>query len=300
MQALTNYIKNPATIAIGLFKRIGCNILSDKLYLKLLYRLEMGRKLDLDNPQTLNEKLQWLKIYNRKPEYTTMVDKYAVKKYVADIIGEQYIIPTLSIWNKVEDIDFDALPQRFVLKTTHGGGSGGVVICKDKSTFDRKTAVAKLAKAMKGDIYKTFKEWPYKNVPKRIIAEQYMEDENGELNDYKFYSFNGKVNLVLLCCDRGSGNTKFFFFDRNWQLKRYNKMGKNAPEDFTLPKPRNIEKMFEIAEQLGKDTVFSRIDLYNVKGEIYFGEITFYPASGFDKGRLPETDLLMGNMLKIK
>ncbi len=151
----------------------------------------MGRKLDLDNPQTLNEKLQWLKIYNRKPEYTTMVDKYAVKKYVADIIGEQYIIPTLSIWNKVEDIDFDALPQRFVLKTTHGGGSGGVVICKDKSTFDRKTAVAKLAKAMKGDIYKTFKEWPYKNVPKRIIAEQYLVDENGELNDYKFFSFYG-------------------------------------------------------------------------------------------------------------
>lgn len=299
MQALINYIKHPSAIGIGLLKYIGCNILSDKLYLKWLYRLEMGKKLNLQSPRTLNEKIQWLKLYNRKPEYTTMVDKYAVKKYVAEIIGDKYIIPTLGVWDKVEDINFDSLPNQFVLKTTHGGGSGGVVICKDKSFFDREAAIKKLSKAMKSDIYKKLKEWPYKDVPKRIIAEKYMKDSNGELNDYKFYSFNGKVDLVLLCYDRGSGNTKFFFFDRDWQLKRYNKIGKNAPRGFMLPKPEGIETMFEIAELLGRKTVYSRVDLYNVDGAIYFGEITFYPASGFDKGRLPEIDLLFGQMLDL-
>lgn len=299
MQALVNYFKYPRSIGIGLLKRFGHDILSDKLYLKWMYRLEMGKRLDLRNPQTLNEKIQWLKLYNRNPEYTIMVDKYAVKKYVADIIGEKYIIPTLGVWDKVSDIDFDSLPDRFVLKTTHGGGSGGVVICKDKSSFDFDVAKKKLSQSLKRDIYRNLKEWPYKDVPKRIIAEKYVQDSRGELNDYKFYSFNGKVDLVLVCCDRGSGNTKFYFFDRNWQLKRYNKMGKNAPSDFTMPKPDGIEKMFEIAELLGKNTVYSRIDLYNVDGTIYFGEITFFPASGFDKGRLPEIDLMFGQMLDL-
>ena len=148
----------------------------DKLFLQVKFRLMMGRKLDLKNPVTFNEKLQWLKLYNRRPEYTMMVDKYAVKQYVAGKIGEQYIIPTIGVWDSVDEIDWDALPNQFVLKTTHGGGGGGVVICKDKSSFDRREAVAKLQESLDSDIYINFREWPYRNVHKRIIAEQYMVD----------------------------------------------------------------------------------------------------------------------------
>ena len=172
-----------------------CNwLFPTKLYLKWLFRLRMGYKLDLKNPKTFSEKLQWLKLYNRKPEYTQMVDKAAVKDYVAKILGKEYIIPTLGIWNKPEDIDFESLPNRFVLKTTHGGGSAGVVICKDKSTFDCKKAIRSLNKSMKQDISRELKEWPYKNVVHRIIAEEYVESrpDVDELPDYKVFCFNGK------------------------------------------------------------------------------------------------------------
>ena len=274
--------------------------LPDATYLKLLYRFRMGHRLDLKNPQTFTEKLQWLKLYNRKPEYTTMVDKYAVKQYVANIIGEEYIIPTLGVWDKFDDIDFSSLPDQFVLKTTHGGGGGGVVICKDKVTFDKATAKRKLESSMKSDIYKSLREWPYKNVKKRIIAEKFMTDSKGELNDYKFTCTNGRVHNVMICCDRGIGETKFYFFDNEWNLLRLNKRGKEAPDNFSLPKPQNLDNMFNIAQTLSMNLPYSRIDLYNIDGEIYFGEITFYPASGFDSNLLEETDVLFGNYITLK
>ncbi len=300
MLPISTYIKRPSLLGLALLRVLGSSVLPDKLYLKWRYRLEMGRGLDLQNPKTLNEKLQWLKLYYRKPEYTTMVDKYAVKQYVAGLIGEQYVIPTLGVWERPEDIDFDALPNQFVLKTTHGGGGGGVVICKDKSTFDKAAAIKKLKTAYKSDIYKNLKEWPYKNVKKQIIAEQYLSDGgNHALVDYKFYCFHGVADVVLLCTERDTGHTKFYFFDRNWELKRYNKQGKAAPEGFTLPKPAGMDEMFDIAEALSRDLPFARVDLYSVEGHIYFGEITFYPASGFDTGRLPETDLYFGTKLNL-
>lgn len=299
MQPLTNYIKHPSAIALGLLKRAGSRFLSDKTYLKLLYRLEMGKRLDLKNPQTFSEKIQWLKLYDRKLEYTTMVDKYAVKKYVADKIGEQYIIPTLGVWDRAEDIDWDSLPNQFVLKTTHGGGGGGVVICKDKAIFDKEKAIAKLKSSMKSDIYKGLKEWPYKNVPKRIIAEKYMEDESGDLNDYKFSCFDGYVDCVMTCTERQSGETKFYFFDKEWKLVRLNKRGKEAPADFTMQKPTNIDEMFEIASKLSCSLPFSRVDLYSISGKTYFGEITFFPASGLDKNLLPEAEKYWGNLIKL-
>ena len=172
--------------------------LPDKTYLQLLYRFKMGHRLDLNHPKTFTEKIQWLKLYNRRPEYTLMVDKYAVKKYVADIIGEKYIIPTLGVWDKPEDIDWDALPNEFVLKTTHGGGSGGVVICKDKKTFDRNKAILTLRDSMNSDIYRSLREWPYKDVKKRVLAEKYMAPKDMvnnpiyDLSDYKFFCFNGE------------------------------------------------------------------------------------------------------------
>lgn len=272
-------------------------LLPDKFYLKTLFRIEMGYKLNLENPQTFNEKLQWLKLYNRKPEYTTMVDKYAVKEYVAKIIGQEYIIPTLGVWDRFDDIDFDALPNQFVLKTTHGGGNTGVVICKDKSTFDIAAAKKKLNRSLKADIYVKLREWPYKNVKKRIIAEALIG--TGNIDDYKFSCYNGVATDVMICMDRESGDTKFYFFDPEWKLLRYNKRGKAAPKDFTLPTPKNIGKMFEIAGKLSEGIPYLRVDLYNIDGKIYFGETTFFPQSGHDSNLLPETDKLFGSRIKL-
>ena len=274
-------------------------LFSDRLYLKLMFRLQMGYWMDFDNPQTFNEKLQWLKLYNRRPEYTQMVDKYAVKEYVASIIGEQYIIPTLGVWDRVEDIDFDSLPNQFVLKTTHGGGGGGIVICKDKSRFDIARCCQILQNSLDSCIYKRYREWPYKDVPHRIIAEQYIEDKNGQLNDYKFYCFNGVVKSVMICLDRDKGDTKFYFFSPDWDLLRLNQRGVDAPENFTLPKPENIDKMFGLAEQLCGSEPFLRVDLYNVNGQIFFGELTFYPASGLDGNYLETTEKLFGDYINL-
>lgn len=288
---------NLRRILIGIVRRM--NWLPDSFYLKIMFYLKMDKKLNLKNPKTFNEKLQWLKLYNRQPEYTKMVDKFAVKGYIASIVGEEYVIPTLGVWNTFEEIDFSSLPEEFVLKTTNGGGSGGVVICKDKKIFDINQAKSKLNKSLKTNIYRNLKEWPYKNVAPRIIAEKYMEDSSGELVDYKFTCADGKAHNVMICLDRGTGDTKFYFFDENWNLLRLNKRGMAAPADFTLPKPKSLELMFQIAAKLSVGLPFARIDLYNVDGKIYFGEITFFPQSGFDPNLLPETDLLFGEYIKL-
>ena len=276
------------------------NNLDDENYLKRKYKACMGKELNLDNPQTFNEKLQWLKLYDRKPEYTTMVDKYAVKKYVADIIGEEYIIPTLGVWDSPDDIDFDKLPDQFVLKCNHNSGTG-MCICKDKSQLDFDKVKRELRKGLKEDYYLTGREWPYKNVKRKIIAEKYMTDslDTDEFTDYKFFCFNGKADSVMLCLDRQSGETKFYFFDNKWNLCRYNIRGKNAPKGFTLEKPTNMDKMFEISETLSKELPFARIDLYNSNNHIYFGEITFFPDSGFDANLLKETDEYLGKLLVL-
>lgn len=283
-------------ILLGLLIRLNF-LFSDKLYLKIRYYLEMGKRLDLKNPKTMNEKLQWLKLYNRKPEYTTMVDKILVKEYVANIIGEEYIVPLFGVWRSPEDIDFESLPNQFVLKTNHSGGNTGVIIVKDKNKIDRSAVVEKLRASLKSDIYATYREWPYKNVEKKVFAEAYLGDD---LADYKFYCYNGYADAVMICVDRQIGAPKFYFFDKEWNLKRYNKRGKEAPADFTLPKPDGVDKMFELASVLSNDIPYARVDFYNVNGRVYFGEITFFPASGFDKNRLPESDLLFGQMIKLK
>ncbi len=268
----------------------------DRLYLMLRFFLEMGKPLNLRNPKTMNEKLQWLKLYNRRPEYTQMVDKVLAKDYAERMIGKEYIVPTLGVWNHFDDIDFDSLPQQFVLKTNHSGGNTGVVICKDKDKFDKDAAKTKLERSLKKDIYKTFGEWPYKNVQRKILAEHYLGDN---VPDYKFYCFDGVAEVVLFCIERGSGHPKFYFFDKDWKLRRYNKRGKEAPENFTLPKPNGIDVMFELANKLSKGIPFVRVDMYNIEGKIYFGELTFFPASGFDANRLPEADLYFGDKIKL-
>lgn len=258
----------------------------------------MGKKLDLENPRTFNEKLQWLKINDRKEEYTTLVDKYAVREYIEEKLGEEYLIPLLGVWDNPEDIDFDKLPDRFVLKCNHNSGVG-MCICKDKSKLDIPKVKEELKKGLKQDYFITSREWPYKNVKRRIIAEKYMEDSRGKFADYKFFCFNGFVHNVMVCLERNTGDTKFYFFDRDWNLLRLNKRGKEAPEGFTIRKPECIDKMFEIAAVLSENKPYSRIDLYEVDGKIYFGEITFFPNSGFDANFLKETDERFGNMIDL-
>ena len=277
--------------------------LSDETFLKLKFYSLIGKKLNLKDPKTFNEKLQWLKLYNRRPEYTMMVDKYLVREYIKEKLGEEYLIPLLGVWDDPEDIDFDALPDRFVLKCNHNSGKG-MYICKDKSKMDVEKVKANLREGLKEDYFLRSREWPYKDVPRKIIAEQYMtdSDEVDCFTDYKFYCFGEDVDSVMVCLERNTGNPKFYFFDKNWKLKRYNKRGKEAPDGFTVPKPENMDEMFAIAEKLASQvkSPYVRIDLYNSKGQPYFGEITFFPDSGFDPNRLPETDIYFGDKTIIK
>ena len=201
MLKIIEYIKAPRLLCLALMKRANF-LFNDKLYIEIIYYLKMNKKLNLSNPITFTEKLQWLKLYNRRIEYTQMVDKYAVKEYVAKTIGEEYIIPTLGVWNKFDRIDFSSLPEKFVLKTTHGGGGGGIVICNSRANFNIAEARQKLNHSLSRNIYKSLREWPYKDVRKRIIAEKYICDENNELKDYKFFCFNGKVQFFKIDFDR--------------------------------------------------------------------------------------------------
>lgn len=280
---------------MGMYKNM-----PDDEYISKKYKALMGSAPDLDAPKTLNEKLQWLKLHNRKPEYSVMVDKYRVRDYIAETIGEEYLIPLVGAWDYPDEIDFASLPDRFVLKCNHNSGLG-MCICRDKASLDIKKVKSELKKGLKQDYYLSGREWPYKNVPRKIICERYMTDspDSSDLTDYKFFCFNGHADSVMLCLDRSSGDTKFYFFDKDWNLRRYNVRGKNAPADFTLPKPKNMDKMFEIAEKLSDGMPFARIDLYNSDDHIYFGEITFFPDSGFDPNILAETDLYFGNLIDI-
>ena len=290
---------SPSKIVLSVLTRVA-PILPDKLCLKWRFRLQMGYKLDLDNPQTFSEKLQWLKLYNRKPEYTQMVDKFAAKEYVAKIIGEEYIIPTLGVWDKFDDIDFDKLPDQFVLKTTHGGGNTGVVICKDKSTLDKDTAKRKLNRSLKSDIYRTLKEWPYKNVKKRIVAEQFIDSEGHlDLPDYKFYCFDGEPKYCQVICDRNTKET-IDFYDMEWNHMPFvglNPVAKNGLK--SVMKPKHLSEMVNICQKLATGIPFSRIDLYLVNEKIYFGEITFFPASGLGEFTPKEWNFTIGSLIKL-
>lgn len=272
---------------------------NDALYLKLLYYFVMGKRLDLKHPKTFNEKLQWLKLNNRRPEYTTMVDKYAVKEYVASKIGKEYVIPTLGVWEKPVQIEWDKLPDRFVLKTTHGGGNTGVVICKDKSTFNREQAIAKLNRSLQSDIYINLREWPYKKVTKRIIAEEYMEDdESKELRDYKFLCFNGQVKFLFIATDRQKREEPYFnFFDRDGNAMPF---AQGHPVNPNVPHlPKNFVLMKQLAEKLSKGEAHMRVDFYEVNNKVYFGEITFFHFGGMVPFTPPQWDEKIGDWLKL-
>lgn len=292
-----NFFSNPAKRMAYLSILGVYNNMSDEKYLKKRFKLCVGYELNLDNPQTFNEKLQWLKIYDHNPEYTKMVDKYDVKKYVAQKIGEEYIIPTIGVWDNFNKIDFDALPEQFVLKCTHD--SGGIVICKDRSEFNRKAAKRKLNKHLHKNYYWAHREWPYKHVLPRIIAEKYMEDESGyELKDYKFFVFNGKVKAMFIATDRNAATeTCFDFFDVDFNHLPFTNGHPNSKHK--IEKPENYEKMIELAEILGEKIPQVRIDFYNINGKIYFGEITFFHWSGLQPFNPKEWDYTFGSWIQL-
>lgn len=269
----------------------------DEEYLKLRFKVRMKKELNLDEPKTFNEKLQWLKLYDRNPEYTRMVDKYEAKKYVADIIGEEYIIPTLGVWDRFEDIDFDALPNQFVLKCTHD--SGGLVIVKDKQNLDIKKAKNKIEKSLATNFYLRGREWPYKNVKPRIIAEVYMEDEkSGELPDYKYFCFNGEAKVMFIATERSAKEeTKFDFYDMDFNHLPFTNGHPNSTKN--IEKPEKFDEMKILAEKLSKGIPQLRVDFYEVNGKIYFGELTFSHWGGFVPFNPPEWDLKLGEYITL-
>lgn len=269
-------------------------IMSDENYLKMMYFCKFGKKLNLVNPKGFNEKLQWLKLYDHKSEYTNLVDKYEAKRAVANCIEEEYIIPTLGVWNSFDEIEFDSLPDQFVLKCTHD--SGGLVVCHDKNKLDVKTARKKIETSLKKNYYYSGREWPYKNVPHRVIAEQYMADD---LRDYKLFCFDGVPRMTLVCSGRFTKNgLKEDFYDEVW-----NHLNVQRPTHgnaiLPIQRPKQYELMKKLAAKLSEKMPFARIDFYEINEKVYFGEITFYPASGFEGFKPEEWDLKLGEWIKL-
>ncbi|HFI0640718.1 TPA: ATP-grasp fold amidoligase family protein [Streptococcus suis] len=279
----------------GFFKNM-----PDSVFLKRLYKINMNQELNLLSPKTYNEKLQWLKIHDRNKEYIKLVDKYKVKEVVAASIGKQYIVPTLDVWNRAEEIDFDTLPNQFVLKCTHDSGS--VIICRDKEEFDREKARKLLCRALKRNFYYPYREWVYKDVPPRIIAEEYLEDlaNVADTVDYKFFFFNGRAEFIYISKGLEDHNTaQISFYDLEGNELEFCRADFRRLGDFVLPP--NFPEMRKIAEKLYGicNAPFVRIDLYSVNGRIYFSEFTFYPAGGFLPFSPKETDEKLGELLDL-
>ena len=296
---IVKLLKNPYKAFVYLGYKGYLNKLNDKTYLKLIFRGMTGKKLDLKNPQTFDEKLQWLKLYDRKPEYTMMVDKYAVREYIAKTIGEEYLIPLLGVWDSPEEIDFDALPDRFVMKCNHNSGKG-MIICKDKSKLDVELAKKKLSEGLAEDYYLTSREWPYKNVRRKIIAEKYMEDnETKELRDYKFFCFDGEAKALYITTEWKGAETegKMDFFDINFNHLDIRRKYPNA--DVPPEKPKNFDEMRRLAEKLSQNILHLRVDFYEVNGKTYFGELTFTTGAGFATFEQEEWEKTFGDWIKL-
>lgn len=300
MRTIKEYIGNPSRTFRGIGYHIITSLvpfLSDSFYLKLIFRNRLGYSLNLDNPKTFNEKIQWLKLESRKhPEYTKMVDKVSAKDYVSSIIGKEYIIKTLGVWNSVDEIEWEKLPNQFCIKSSND--SGGVVVCKDKATLNIESAKKKLSHLGSRDYTKYNKEFPYRNVPQRIIAEEYKEDESGfELKDYKIFCFNGEPKMIFVGSDRQLGKTKFDFYDLDWNHLPIQQEYPNNPNG--IPKPKNLRAMLDVAKKLSAGFAHLRVDLYNCNGKIYFGELTFFHNSGLFPWNPTEWDYKLGEWLKL-
>ena len=269
------------------------SIVPSKPYLKFVYRMKTGRKLNLSNPQGFNDKLNCLKLNDIHPEYTKLVDKLAVREYIKEKLDEEYLFPLLGYWERFDDIDFDSLPDKFVLKCNHDSGS--VKLIRDKNTVD----IAELKKffdgRMKINAYCLGREYPYKDVKPCIMAEKFMEAENG-LNDYKFFCFNGQAKMLLIVTDR-EHDLRNDFYDENYNHLNVKRGHEFA--DYQIPKPVCFEEMKQIVSKLSQEMRFVRLDFYEVDGKIYFGEFTFFPAGGFWLFEPEEWELKLGGFLEL-
>lgn len=296
IQKIFYYLIRPNDFILRLMGR-GFLPVPDSVYLKILYKKKFGRKLNLNDPQTFNEKLQWLKLYDRNPLYTSLVDKYLVKGYVKDALGQEVIVPTLQVWDSPEKVDFADLPKEFVLKCNHD--SGGVIICKDKDSIDAEEIRNKIRAVYNKNYYLEGREWPYKNVEKKIIAEKMLIDSTEtDLKDYKLMCFNGKVKCIFVCSERGSiEGLKVTFFDTEWNVMPFQR---HYPKSkVSIPKPKCLEEMIIKAEKLSDNIPFVRIDFYEVDGHIYFGEYTFYPGCGFEEFTPDDADYMLGSWIEL-
>ena len=271
--------------------------MADKTVLNNLYYFKFKKYINFDNPKTFNEKLQWLKLYDRNPNYTKMVDKYDVKEYISKIIGEEYIIPTIGVYEKFDNIDFDKLPNQFVMKCTHD--SGGIIICKDKKKLNINLVRKKINRLMKKNFYYLSREWPYKNIKPRIIIEKYMEDEKiKEIRDYKFFCFNGEPKIMYVSDNSHTNNQHCCFFDMSY--KKLNIKRKDYQEFKKTPtKPITFEKMINFSKIRYNGIPHVRVDWYEINGKLYFGELTFYTCSGFIPFENEKWDYEIGKMLKL-
>jgi hypothetical protein len=279
---------------IILFRLVPHRLLSDRIYLKAQYFLKTGQKLNFDNPLLFNEKIQWLKLYDRHPEYSAMVDKYEVRKYVTQTIGEEYLIPLLGVWNTFDEIPFDTLPDEFVLKCTHDSGS--IVICQNERTFDLTKNHNFFKNRLAINYYWKNREWVYKNIKPRIIAEKLMIDESGfELKDYKIFCFNGEPKIIQVDSGRFTDH-KRNFYSPEWEYQHFSLKYPTDPH-ITIEKPEPLELMLDLAGKLSAGKIHVRVDLYVIKSKIYFGELTFYHESGYGRFDPPEWNKVFGDWM---
>lgn len=272
-------------------------LIPDSLYLRMRYFMHTKKLLNLRNPKRFNEKLQWLKLYNRKPEYTVMVDKFLAREYIKNTIGEEYLIPLVGAWDCVEEIDFDSLPDKFVIKCNHNSGEG-MYICRDKSKMDVEKVKAGLKRGLEQNYYLCDREWPYKNVPRKIIAEKLLEDGSGkDINDYKVFNFDGEPYIIQVDFDRFSGHKKNLY-TTDWKLCDFS-FNYPAHPEIEIPKPETLDEMLSLSRKLSAGMPYLRTDFYSVNGKLYFGELTFFPASGYGKFEPDEMDFVLGDKIML-
>lgn len=294
-------LKHPIATAVHLLGFERTAFIPDKMYLRLAYKFYMGKRLNLSDPKTYHEKLQWIKLYDRKPIYTTMVDKVKARDFVAEKIGPEYLIPILGVWDDPDEIDFDALPSQFVLKCNHNSGTG-MCICKDKEKIDITKVKEDLRRGLAENYYYLGREWPYKDVPRKIIGEQYMVDESGdELKDYKVMCFDGEPKLIELHRGRFTDHSSQDFYDVEWNKTS---VSQNCHSHFrttedVYPKPSTLSQMLAFSRILAAGIPHVRVDWYSINGKLYFGELTFFDGSGFDAYDDPADDLMLGSWITL-
>lgn len=296
--AIHSLFLNPRHFVAALLYRFG-RWIPDRIYLRIIFWLETKETLDLTNPKTFNEKLQWLKLYNQKPEYTAMADKLAAKEIVKKRIGQKYIVPTLYVYDNVDEINWDILPNQFVIKTNHDSGGNGVVVCYDKTKFSIKNAMHKIKKSLRTNSFIVGREWPYKNIEKKVFVETYLtDDNNGGIKDYKFYCFDGKVKAMFICSDRATGHVKMDYFDENFKpLNITQGHQQNIIGD--LQRPDKFYEMKMLAEALSIGIPHVRIDFYAVNGNVYFSEYTFFDSGGLAPFEPKEWNNILGEYIVL-